>query len=89
MGWEDRALCGAANADVFFPETPGMERAAKAICERCPVRRECLASALASSVRFGIWGGLNERERRALARRFPGPTDWNAALKATGLRALA
>ncbi|MDF2420175.1 WhiB family transcriptional regulator, partial [Trueperella pyogenes] len=46
------------------------------MCFSCPVRIECLADALDSNMSFGIWGGMTERERRALVRRFPNVTDW-------------
>jgi WhiB family redox-sensing transcriptional regulator len=67
--WYDRAACLDADADAFFPEKGGSSRAAKRVCETCEVRSECLAYALANDERFGIWGGLSERERRRLKRR--------------------
>lgn len=76
--WEAGALCGQADPGLFFPSTPTMERRAKALCGRCAVREECLASALAGRVEFGVWGGLNERERRSVLRRNPGRRDWSA-----------
>ncbi len=67
--WYDRASCLGADADVFFPKKGGSSRAAKRVCQGCDVRAECLASALANGERFGIWGGLSERERRRLKRK--------------------
>jgi hypothetical protein len=58
----------ASNVDEFFPER-GRLSAARAVCARCPVRTACLEYALAHGETFGIWGGLNERERRRERRR--------------------
>lgn len=66
--WQDRALCAQTDPEAFFPEKGGSTREAKKICQRCPVRAECLEYALAHDERFGIWGGLSERERRRLKR---------------------
>ncbi len=66
--WRDRALCAQTDPEAFFPEKGGSTREAKKICQRCPVRAECLEYALAHDERFGIWGGLSERERRRLKR---------------------
>ena len=66
--WQDRALCAQTDPEAFFPEKGGSTREAKKICQRCPVRNECLEYALANDERFGIWGGLSERERRRLKR---------------------
>jgi WhiB family transcriptional regulator, redox-sensing transcriptional regulator len=69
MVWQDLALCRETDPDAFFPEKGGATREAKRICSRCEVRGECLEYALAHDERFGIWGGLSERERRRLKRR--------------------
>ena len=69
--WHDDALCAQTDPEAFFPEKGGSTREAKQICHRCPVRTECLADALASDTRFGVWGGLTERERRVLRRDRP------------------
>jgi WhiB family redox-sensing transcriptional regulator len=66
--WQDLALCAQTDPEAFFPEKGGSTREAKKICQRCPVRGECLEYALAHDERFGIWGGLSERERRRLKR---------------------
>jgi WhiB family redox-sensing transcriptional regulator len=68
QGWHDDALCAQTDPEAFFPEKGGSTREAKKICAGCPVRAECLESALANDERFGIWGGLSERERRRLRR---------------------
>jgi WhiB family redox-sensing transcriptional regulator len=67
--WHDRALCAQTDPEAFFPEKGGSTREAKKICTGCEVRAECLSYALANDERFGIWGGLSERERRRLKRR--------------------
>jgi WhiB family redox-sensing transcriptional regulator len=66
--WQDRALCAQTDPEAFFPEKGGSTREAKKICQSCEVRTECLEYALAHDERFGIWGGLSERERRRLKR---------------------
>lgn len=66
--WYDRALCAETDPEAFFPEKGGSTREAKKICLGCEVRYECLEYALAHDERFGIWGGLSERERRRLKR---------------------
>ncbi len=67
--WQDRALCAQTDPEAFFPEKGGSTREAKRICASCEVRAECLEYALQNDERFGIWGGLSERERRRLKRR--------------------
>jgi WhiB family redox-sensing transcriptional regulator len=64
--WVSLARCVETDPEVFFPEKGGSTRAAKAICRGCEVREECLAEALVCDERFGVWGGLSERERRVL-----------------------
>lgn len=64
--WQERALCAQTDPEAFFPEKGGSTREAKRICQSCDVRSECLDYALEHDERFGIWGGLSERERRRL-----------------------
>jgi WhiB family transcriptional regulator, redox-sensing transcriptional regulator len=64
--WQERALCAQTDPESFFPEKGGSTREAKRVCTGCEVRGECLEYALAHDERFGIWGGLSERERRRL-----------------------
>jgi WhiB family transcriptional regulator, redox-sensing transcriptional regulator len=69
MSWQRRAACRDLETDRFYPEKGANEHttaAAKRICAGCPVTAECLAYALERDERFGIWGGLSERERRRL-----------------------
>lgn len=80
MSWQDRAACRDMDVRLFFgpdgeqrPRREIREARAKAVCESCPVRAQCLDYALSNSIRHGVWGGLNEeermRERRRRARR--------------------
>ena len=69
QGWQERALCAETDPEAFFPEKGGSTREAKKICTGCEVKLECLEYALGNDERFGIWGGLSERERRRLRRR--------------------
>ena len=66
LPWQERALCAQTDPEAFFPEKGGSTREAKKVCVGCDVRSECLEYALAKDERFGIWGGLSERERRKL-----------------------
>ncbi|MFZ2240397.1 WhiB family transcriptional regulator [Gordonia amarae] len=66
--WQDRALCAQTDPEAFFPEKGGSTREAKRICHGCEVQAECLEYALGNDERFGIWGGLSERERRRIKR---------------------
>jgi WhiB family transcriptional regulator, redox-sensing transcriptional regulator len=66
--WQENALCAQTDPEAFFPEKGGSTREAKRICLGCEVKDACLEYALANDERFGIWGGLSERERRRLKR---------------------
>ncbi|GAA4187913.1 hypothetical protein GCM10022219_01330 [Microbacterium oryzae] len=68
LAWQSDALCAQTDPEAFFPEKGGSTRDAKRICATCDVRAECLEYALQNDERFGIWGGLSERERRKLKR---------------------
>ena len=75
-GWQWRAACRGEDANLFFPPNHVEDREArllreqqaKAICATCPVRIECLEYAVRTRESHGIWGGLNELERRILIR---------------------
>jgi WhiB family redox-sensing transcriptional regulator len=60
------ALCAQTDPEIFFPEKGGSVVAAKKVCSRCPERIDCLEDALVTRERFGIRGGLSERERRKI-----------------------
>ncbi len=68
QSWQEQALCAETDPEAFFPEKGGSTREAKKICTGCEVKAQCLDYALANDERFGIWGGLSERERRRLKR---------------------
>ncbi|MER6465632.1 WhiB family transcriptional regulator [Streptomyces sp. NPDC001288] len=78
--WAARAACRTADPDELFVEGAA-QNAAKAVCNGCPVRTECLAFALDRRIEYGIWGGATERERRALLRRRPTVTSWRLLLE--------
>jgi WhiB family transcriptional regulator, redox-sensing transcriptional regulator len=74
--WRLRAACRKVDSGIFFspdgerpPERDAREARAKAICARCPVIGPCAAYAIQHDERYGVWGGLSERERAALRRR--------------------
>ncbi|HHT41125.1 MAG TPA: WhiB family transcriptional regulator [Actinomyces sp.] len=69
LAWQERALCAQTDPEAFFPEKGGSTREAKAVCASCEVRAQCLEYALENDERFGIWGGMSERERRRYKRR--------------------
>src|SRR4051812_1295281 len=66
LAWQTDALCAQTDPEAFFPEKGGSTRDAKKICTTCEVKAQCLDYALHNDERFGIWGGLSERERRRL-----------------------
>jgi WhiB family redox-sensing transcriptional regulator len=66
--WQEEANCLGVDPDLFFPERGASTREAKAVCRGCEVRVDCLEYALAHGEKFGIWGGLSERERRRVRR---------------------
>ncbi|MEV6393494.1 WhiB family transcriptional regulator [Streptomyces sp. NPDC051907] len=78
--WSEDAACRGADPEVLFAESAQQTRA-KEVCTACPVRTECLAEALDSRVEFGVWGGMTERERRALLRRRPSVVSWREVLE--------
>ena len=80
MDWTSRARCKSAEPDELFVQGAAQNRA-KAVCTGCLVRTECLADALDNRVEFGVWGGMTERERRALLRRRPTVTSWRVLLE--------
>ena len=82
MSWETGARCNEYDPEIFFDPRVRFERKAKSICGRCQVRTDCLSYALASGVEFGVWGGLNGKERRALLRGSTKMSDWNEIAEA-------
>src|SRR5215475_9233804 len=78
--WTSRAACKESDPDELFVQGAAQNRA-KLICRGCTVRTECLADALDNRIEFGVWGGMTERERRALLRRRPDVTSWRDLLE--------
>lgn len=79
--WPSQAACRGTDPDELFAQGAAQNRA-KTVCFGCPVRTECLADALDNRIEFGVWGGMTERERRALLRRRPNVRSWRALLEA-------
>jgi WhiB family redox-sensing transcriptional regulator len=74
MDWRHRAACRDEDPELFFPigtTGPALHQVdeAKRVCQRCEAVDECLSWALNSDQDAGVWGGLDEDERRALKRR--------------------
>ncbi len=78
--WTARAACKDTDPDELFVQGAAQNRA-KLICRGCVVRTECLADALDNRIEFGVWGGMTERERRALLRRRPDVSSWRELLE--------
>jgi WhiB family transcriptional regulator, redox-sensing transcriptional regulator len=71
LNWHVRAACRDISPNEFFPEGKGKKAdAAKEICVGCEVRVECLHDAIKNRIKHGIWGGMNEQERRRYARKY-------------------
>ena len=66
--WMDQAICAGTDPEAFFPEKGGSTQSAMArmVCRGCPVISECLDYALEHNAKFGIWGGLTDKERRGM-----------------------
>ncbi|WP_404380182.1 WhiB family transcriptional regulator [Knoellia locipacati] len=80
--WSTRGTCVGTDPDALFVQ--GKEqRTAKIVCRGCPVALDCLADALDNRTEFGVWGGMTERERRALLRRHPEVRSWRDVLNKT------
>lgn len=78
--WPTKAACRGTDPDKLFVQGAAQNRA-KAICFGCPVRTECLADSLDNEIEFGVWGGMTERERRALLRKRPDVVSWRRLLE--------
>ncbi|WP_043496754.1 WhiB family transcriptional regulator [Georgenia sp. SUBG003] len=83
MPWAADAACATTPPDTLFVRGAA-QRSARELCFTCPVRTACLVEALETRTEFGVWGGMTERERRALHRRHPEVTDWAAWLAEHG-----
>jgi len=87
MSWEEQARCRQYDPEMFFAPRARAERKAKTICAKCPVKVDCLVFALQAKVEFGIWGGTNGKERRAMIRSSPVGTDWREEIQSIGVTA--
>jgi WhiB family redox-sensing transcriptional regulator len=79
--WRQAARCRTADADALFVRGR-QQRGAGGFCHSCPVRTECLAYALDERIEAGVWGGMTERERRAVLRQRPQVQSWSMLLQA-------
>lgn len=77
--WTLRAACAKRSPDELFVQGAA-QRQAREVCFECPVRLECLVDALDNRIQYGVWGGMTERERRALLRRAPSVESWRTTL---------
>ena len=77
--WAAQAACRGQQPDKLFVRGAEQNKA-KQVCGACPVRTECLAEALDNQIEWGGWGGMTERERRALLRRRPNAS-WRVVLE--------
>ena len=78
--WTAQASCRRSDPDDLFVQGAEQNRA-KVVCQACPVRTECLADALDNRIEFGVWGGMTERERRAVLKRRPNVQSWSRLLE--------
>ena len=80
-GWAQHGACSKAEPDALFVRG-GAQQAAKQVCVGCTVIAECLADSLDNRTEFGVWGGMTERQRRALLKRRPEVLSWRALFRA-------
>ena len=80
IDWTTKALCQEGDPDALFVQGAEQNNAKK-VCRGCPVRLECLADALDNRIEFGVWGGMTERERRALLRKHADVRSWRAVFE--------
>ena len=74
--WVSKARCRSIDPDELFVGGAA-QRKATVICRHCPVVAECLAEALDNQIEFGVWGGMTERQRRALLKQHPEVVSWS------------
>lgn len=73
--WVAKARCRSTDPDELFVRGAAQRKAAL-ICRHCPVIAECAADALDNQIEFGVWGGMTERQRRALLKQHPEVESW-------------
>lgn len=81
IAWVAKARCRSGDPEELFVRGAAQRKAA-VICRHCPVAVECLADALDNEMEFGVWGGMTERQRRALRKRHPDVESWSDFLAA-------
>ncbi len=86
--WARKAQCKDTGLDAMFVRGAEQNRA-KNLCAGCPVKMECLAEALDSKLEWGVWGGMTERERRAVLKKRPNVTSWRALFETARAEQLA
>jgi WhiB family redox-sensing transcriptional regulator len=86
--WRVSANCRNGDPERLFV-TGAKQRDARSICRGCPVLTQCLSHALDERVEFGVWGGMTERDRRAMLRRRPDVTCWESFLNEVAARGSA
>ena len=79
--WARHGVCSKTEPDALFVRG-GAQQAAKQVCTSCTVIAECLADSLDSRTEFGVWGGMTERQRRALLKRQPHVVSWRVRFEA-------
>ncbi|WP_310778839.1 WhiB family transcriptional regulator [Mycobacterium sp. Z3061] len=79
LDWRTRAVCRTADAELLFVDG-AQQRQAASICRNCPVKWECATVALDNKFEYGVWGGLTERQRRSLLKKYPDVRSWGAFL---------
>lgn len=75
--WVRKGQCQRGPLDAMYVRGAAQHQA-KRLCQGCPVRTECLSEALDHRIEWGVWGGMTERERRAVLLRHPDVTSWRA-----------
>ncbi|HET7477288.1 MAG TPA: WhiB family transcriptional regulator [Dermatophilaceae bacterium] len=83
--WAQQGRCAGQDPDALFVQGAA-QQTAKQVCVGCPVIAECLADALDNRTEFGVWGGMTERERRALLKRRPDIRSWRQVFVEDRLR---
>lgn len=69
LTWKVAGACRFANADMFYPTSESDAGQAKAVCDSCRVKGQCLEHALTVREPEGVWGGATFAERRSILRR--------------------
>lgn len=67
--WQQKANCRGLDPDLFFPAQGKYRREVRVVCQGCVVRSECLEYSIDNNEKFGIWGGVPERQRRLMRRK--------------------